>query len=280
MTPHLPLESSRSLRVLRSMRPATSFCCSTPCGRGARHNQHPSRRQNGGLPRLLTPAEPVGLSSREPNPARPVPLPVGPLNAAPNPWECHRIRSIGCVHEWDRGDFLSVESSEVHLCRCPTSSPSDMGREPIVWCGPCRLIADLDQKERNPAMPFAAALDGGGEHLVEVATSALATQVANEFFDVMSPCYDRASVTTDLVADKRSNRLSVLYNDLPGHRAAVLDCGKTNGRRRPLLPSLKRILTRPGLWPLSFQFSADPVWISTIGASIVEELLRITEMPS
>lgn len=186
---------------------------------------------------------------------------------------------VDILRRWARGDFYPL-SPEVPGPNALTDLAQQMGREPIAWWRSLHaLLLELDQEGvRNLNLPLAALLDVGGEQLVsEVAGIAhREPKVANEFWDAMeflrrsSEAYRRLGRRQTIEAFVRHVQKNSLSPQKP--RIEVWEDGWSGD----VLFFLNEE-DPDEAWAVALELlrvSADPGWISTLGAFIVEELLR------
>ena len=186
---------------------------------------------------------------------------------------------VDILRRWARGDFYPL-TPEVPGPNALNGLAEEMGRRPIVWWRSLHaLLLELDQEGvRNLNMPFAALLDVGGAQLVnEVASIAhREPKVANEFWDAMeflqrsSEAYRRLGRRQTIEAfvrhvpriswSPKQPQIEVWEDGWSGDVLFFLNDEDPDEAWAVALELLR--------------VSADPVWISTIGAFIVEELLR------
>jgi hypothetical protein len=186
---------------------------------------------------------------------------------------------VEVLRRWANGDFYPLSRDE------PGRSALDelteqMRREPIAWWRSFHdLLLELDEEGvRNLDMPFAALLHVGSEPLIdEVASSAHSERkVANAFWDAMhflqrsGEAYRRLGRRQTIEAFVRhlpripsstdQPRDEVWEDEWSGEAVSFLNKEDPDEAWAVALELLRA--------------SADPAWSGTIGAFIVEDLLR------
>jgi len=186
---------------------------------------------------------------------------------------------VEVLRRWARGDFYPLSRDE------PGRNALDelaehMRREPIAWWRPFHdLLLELDEEGvRNLDMPLAALLNVGSEPLVdEVASSARGERkVANAFWIAMH-LLQRSSEAYQRLGRRQTIEAFVRY--VPRIPSSI-DQPREETREDEWSGEAIAYLNKEDpdeAWAVALELlrvSADPGWIGTVGAFIVEDLLR------
>ena len=184
---------------------------------------------------------------------------------------------VDVLRRWARGDFYPLSPEELGP-NALDELAEEIGREPIVWWRSLHaLLLELDEEgARTLNLPFAALLDVGGEQLVnEVASIAHRDpKVANAFWDAMD--FLRRSSEAYRRLGRRQTIVEEPVEHVPARSPKQPIEVWEDGWSGDVLIFLNEE-DPDEAWAVALELlkvSADPAWSSTIGAFIVEELLR------
>ncbi|HYT11363.1 MAG TPA: hypothetical protein VEL12_01140 [Candidatus Nitrosopolaris sp.] len=185
---------------------------------------------------------------------------------------------VGVLRRWAHGDFYPLSPEELGP-NALDKLAEEMGHEPIVWWRSLyALLLELDEEAVHALnMPLAALLDVGGEQLVnEVASIAHRDpKVASAFWDAMH-FLQRSSEAYRLLGRRQTIEAFVRHVPrIPRSWKQPIEVWE-DGWADDVFIFLNEE-DPDEVWALALDLlkvSAEPAWSTTIGAFIVEELLR------